>query len=166
MLKPPQNNEVFPECEGLLKASEHASSFGQIVSVSDGFLQLDEPDGHADDGHWRRVVLMPVTNGIADAPEQLDKVRGYRFRVRCDFMPPQLGEDETFDDIGLDLQAFLEGQHQKVYEALHGKELTLTKAEQLYKVKRLIPAGNMHREPDKGYRYMAAEYLTVLGPTN
>lgn len=165
MIKPPQKNECLPKCEGLLEASGHAANFGQVVVTEGDVLSIDEPSP-AVDGSWRRVVLMPVINGTAAQTEHMDKVRGFRFRVRCDFNPPQLEDGVTFEDIGLNMEAFLEGLHQKVYEVLHLTQLSLSKAEQLYKIKRIRAPGNMHRDPDKGYRYMMAEFLTVLGPTS
>lgn len=164
MLKPPQKYEILPGCRDLLENSTHASDFGQVVYTEGNVLDIDEP-ASASDGSWRRVVLMPVTNGLSEQEEHLDKVRGYRFRVRCDFNPPQLKDGQSYEDIGLNMEAFLEGQHQKVYEVLHGEILTLDKAEQLHQIRRKRPAGNMFRDQDKDFRYMTAEFLTVLGPT-
>jgi len=161
MLKPPQTHDVFPKCEGLLEASQYASDFGQVDSVQGDFNDIEEPNPNTADGSWRRVVLMQVTNGLAEQKEFLDKVKGFRFRVRCDFMPP-----EVPDSVDLNVKAFLEGLHQKVYEVLNRQTLTLDKADQVYQIVRTIAPGKMFREPDKGFRYMTAEFVTVLGPTS
>lgn len=168
MLNPPQKYEVLPACKTLLDNSSLAADLiinGHVVVTEGNVLSFPEPTP-ASDGSWWRVVLMPTINGLAEQDEHLDKVTGFKFRVRCDFNPPQIDSDQTYDDIGLNLEAFLEGAHQKVYKVLHRQSLTLTKADQVYNIIRKKPPGSMFREPDKGYRYMMAPYLQILGPTN
>jgi hypothetical protein len=160
-LVPPQKHEVLPACRVFLELN--AYDFGQVAITEGNVLQMDSPDP-GPDGSWRRVVLMPVINGIADPQEHPDKVSGFRFRVRCDFNPPQLGEGVTYADIGLNLQAVLEGQHQKVYEVLNEKLVTLEKAVQVYRIIRYTKPGPMFRDENKGYRYMMSEYITIIGP--
>ena len=164
MLKPPQKFEILPGCKTLLDNSSLAADLsinGQVAAVEGNVLEVDEPSSIP----WWRVVLMPVINGLAAPTEYPDKVRGFRFRARCDFMPPQLDSGQTYADIGLNLEHYLEGMHQKVYEVLDQATLTVAHAEQLYNVRRRTSPGQMFRDQDKGYRYMTAEYITVLGPT-
>lgn len=167
-LAPPQKHEVLPECKTLIEDSDFATMMGgngTVVVTEGNVLEVQEEPTPAGDGSWWRVVLMPVINGLDSPDEHLDKVRGYPFRVRCDFNPPDLDKGETYDDIGLDLEAFLEGAHQQVYEALNRKTISLDKAEQLYSVTRRKAPGNMFRDDKKQFRFMTAKYLTVLGPT-
>lgn len=188
VLKPPQTYDVLPKCRDILDSSltvawdqdsgtsevqilseyfnmnDELLTNGKVVVTEGDLLEAEEPEAAAD-GSWWRVVLMPVVNGLGQAQEYQDKVTGYKFRVRCDVNPPQTKRGQTLEDIGFNGSRFLEAMHYLVYSRLHYKSVAFANAALVHSIIRKRRPGRMFRDDQKGFFYMMAEYLTILGPT-
>lgn len=157
MLTPTRTADILPDCKTLLSVSDINTALGgedRVFMAEGDELTLDFPTPDAN-GFAGRIVLMDTLNGVADQTEYLDKVRGYKFKARVDLLP--INSDE------FNAKLVAEYIHHLIYMNLHGKELTLDHADQIYKLKRLtIPTPLFGTE--QGWKYMSATYLTILSP--
>lgn len=158
MLNPPQTYEILPAVKSLIDTAgviPAMGGYGSVVATEGDVINVGWPEPAPDGFRWR-IVLMEKINGLADPREYPDLTRGYPFRARIDLNPPSSS--------GFNKKHFLEGAHMKVRQALHMKQIGLTKAEPMYHIIRREVPTPMYRDTDQGWYYMSAEYLTILGP--
>jgi len=113
------------------------------------------PESAPSDSYWGRIVLMYRTGVLEGQLYNLDGVQYTAFNLRADIMPPSAPD--------FNVQRSLENIHNKAFELLHQKTLTLTDATMEFPLWLHNFPTRTFRE-DSGFFFSTSIYKTVLKP--